>query len=167
MFNFKPLSKDSIPAALVKAKHYRLLNEPWQAESICKDVLSVDPGNQQAILYLILAISDQLGSGNARARHEAKELCSQLKDPYQQKYYRGIMEERTGKAALSRATPRVRYIAYEYYRRAMSFYEEAEKLQPEKNQEAVLRWNACVRKIKEFNLEPAPDEDRVQPFLDV
>ena len=37
MFDLKPLSKDAIPAALSKAERYRLLNEPWQAESICRD----------------------------------------------------------------------------------------------------------------------------------
>ena len=167
MFQLKPLSKDSIPKALVKAKHYRLLNEPWQAESICRDVLSVDPDNQLAILYLILAISDQFALGKVSAAPEAKKLCTRLKVEYEQKYYRGIIEERSGKAVLKRITPRAKYIAYEYYRKAMDFYEEADKVHPEHNQDAILRWNACVRSIQEYKLEPATEEDGVQPFLDV
>lgn len=167
MLQLKVLTKASIPEALEKAKHYRLLNEPWQADSICRDVLHIEPDNQQAILTLILAISDQIASGNVTVTTEAKELCKQLKAEYAQKYYCGIIEERYGKAALRRKTPRAKYIAYECYRRALEFYEEADKIHPGENQEAVLRWNACVRVIQEHKLQPAPEEDRVQPFLDV
>ena len=167
MLKLKPLTKASIPDALDKAKHYRLLNEPWQAESICRDVLRVEPDNQRATLILVLAMSDQIAAGRHASASEAKELCAQLKDEYEQKYYRGIIEERSGKASLKRKTPRAKYIAYEYYRTAMHFYEEADKIRPGDNQEAVLRWNACVRVIRDHKLKAAPDEDRVQPLLDV
>ena len=40
-----------MPAALEKALRYRLLNEPVEAESICRDVLEVDPDNQAALDY--------------------------------------------------------------------------------------------------------------------
>ena len=59
MFQLKPLHKDAIPAALAKAERYRLLNEPGEAESICLDVLQVDPGSQDALVMLILALTDQ------------------------------------------------------------------------------------------------------------
>lgn len=167
MLRLKPLSKDAIPKALIRAKHYRLLNEPWQAQSICRDILQVDPGNKLALLYLILAITDEFGSEKSSSYSEAKNLCEQLSDEYERYYYRGIIEERSGKAILKRATPRVKYIAYEYYRLAMTFFEKAEKIQPKGNQDAILRWNACVRGIEEFKLKPSPDENRIQPFLDV
>jgi len=166
MLSLKHLHKESITEALEKAKHYRLLNEPWQAESICKDVLDIDPENQTAIIYLILSITDQFSAHKISSRSDAKKLCDQLKDKYQQKYYRGIIEERLGTAALKRDSPRSRYIAYESYRKAMDLFEEAEKIHPEKNEDVVLRWNACVRRIKEFKLEASPDEDRIL-FLDV
>ncbi len=167
MLQLKPLSKDSIPKAITRAKHYRLLNEPWQAKSICRDILKVEPDNQLALLYLILAITDQFEAENSTYYSEAKELCDQLTNEYERNYYRGIIEERFGKAILKRARPRVRYIAYEYYRNAMEFFEEAEKIHPEDNQDAILRWNACVRGIQEFKLEPSPEEDQMQPLLDV
>lgn len=167
MPELKLLSKESIPKALVRAKHYRLLNEPWQAESICRDVLKVEPTHQLAILYLILAISDQFTADNSSSAAEAKELCAQLTNEYERKYYRGIIAERSGRAALKRATPRAKYIAYEYYSNAMKFYEEAEKIHPEDNEDTILRWNACLRRIQEFKLKPSRDEDRLQPFLDV
>lgn len=167
MLQLKSLSKRSIPKALIRSKHYRLLNEPWQAESICRDILKVEPTHQLAILYLILAISDQFGADTSSSETEAKELCTQLNSEYEQKYYRGIIAERSGKASLKRATPRAKYIAYEYYRIAMKFYEEAEKIHPEDNEDTILRYNSCLRGIKEFKLKPSHDEDRVQPFLDV
>jgi hypothetical protein len=46
MSELKSLHKDAIPAALGKAERYRLLNEPGEAESICLDILHVDPENQ-------------------------------------------------------------------------------------------------------------------------
>ncbi len=42
-FRLKPLSEKSVEAALRKAEHYRLLNEPRQAESICLDIVEVQP----------------------------------------------------------------------------------------------------------------------------
>ena len=54
------LGTDAVPAALEKAHLYRLLNEPSDAESICRDVLAVDPENQEALVTLTLALSDQL-----------------------------------------------------------------------------------------------------------
>ncbi len=167
MLLIKPLSKDSIPEALIKAKHYRLLNDPWQAESICRDILKVEPDHQLTLSYLILAISDQFGKEKSASLHEAKEFCSKLTGQYEQLYFRGLIEERLGKAALNRSTPRAKYIAYEHYRNAMEFYDKAEKIQPEKNQDAVLRWNACVRRIQEFDLKSSQDDRQIQPFLDV
>jgi hypothetical protein len=72
-----------------------------------------------------------------------------------------------GKTTLLRNTPRVKYIAYEFYRTAMEFFEEAEKIQPEGNQDAILRWNACVRMIEEFKLKRSQDDHQAQPFLDM
>ena len=59
MFELKPIEKGSIPRAIEKAERYRLLNEPVEAESICRDILDVDPENQKALVVLLLAITDQ------------------------------------------------------------------------------------------------------------
>lgn len=166
MEQLKPLSKESIPKALIRAKHYRLLNEPWQASSICRDILVVEPENQRALLYLVLAITDQFGTNNSSFYTEANKLCNQLQNEYERYYYQGIIEERSGKAVLKRSSPRVTYIAYEYYRNAMHFFEKADKISSEDNQDAILRWNACIRGIQEFNLKPSPDEKGFQPFLE-
>ncbi len=46
MFELKSMSKSNISAALEKARCYRFLNEPMEAESICLDILDVDPENR-------------------------------------------------------------------------------------------------------------------------
>ena len=167
MLELKPLSEDSIPKAITRAKHYRLLNEPWQAESICRDILKIAPTHQSALLYLILAITDQFDSEFRSSESEAKQLCSELISEYEQKYYRGIIEERLGKTALGRKTPRAKFIAYEHYFSAMRFFEEAENIRPEGNQDAVLRWNACARVIKALKLQASEQDTGLQPFLDI
>ena len=47
-FALKSISTDAIERAVERAEHYRLLNDPEQAESICLDVLAVDAGNEHA-----------------------------------------------------------------------------------------------------------------------
>ena len=59
MFELKTLAAEAIPRSLEKAERYRLLNEPAEAESICCDILAVEPDNQQAIVTLLLALTDQ------------------------------------------------------------------------------------------------------------
>src|SRR5258708_32699526 len=102
MYRLKPLSKDAVPAALAKAERYRLLNEPGEAESICLDVLQVDPDHQEALVMLILALTDQFpqeshSTRNAPAR--AVDLVSRLSDEYDRHYYSGIIRERRDPAA--------------------------------------------------------------------
>ena len=71
MFNLKPISHDSIETALAKAERYRLLNEPHEAESICHDILAIDPANRQARISLVLALTDEIprSAGGIQQRH--------------------------------------------------------------------------------------------------
>jgi len=71
MFHPKPISKEAIPAALMKAERYRLLNEPGEAESICLDILQIDPGNEEAVVMLVLALSDQFRDETSSSRTAA------------------------------------------------------------------------------------------------
>src|ERR1700756_3193820 len=102
MSELKRLSKEAIPAALEKAMRYRLLNEPGEAESICHDVLAADPENQEALVLLLLALTDRFGKGYGVGMVRAKEVLPRLKDPYEQAYYGGIINERRAKAQLQR-----------------------------------------------------------------
>src|ERR1044072_6687107 len=100
MAELKRLHQDEIPAALKKAERYRLLNEPGEAESICLDVLRVEPDNQEAIITMLLALTDQYDHPYEVTEIQAHELLSKLKSPYDKCYYAGIIAERRAKAKL-------------------------------------------------------------------
>ena len=162
MLDLKPLSKDAIPAALEKAMRYRLLNEPAEAESICLDVLKADPKNQEAIVTLLLALTDRFEKGYGVSDTQAKELLSQIKSDYERYYYAGILNERRAKAKLRQGTPDCRFQAYDLFREAMSWFEKAEAIRPAGNDDAVLRWNTCARIIARNNLVARQEEERIE-----
>ena len=164
-FNLKPLSPEGIPAALEKAVRYRLLNEPGEAESICRDVLAVEPDNQQALVILLLALTDRFGEGHAIAVAHAEEVLGQLRSEYESNYYAGLICERRAKAHLHLSVPGAGHDAYEWLREAMLCYEKAEIIRPEGNDDALLRWNACARIIMQRTLGPRPD-DKPEPALE-
>ncbi len=158
MFELKQLSIDAVPAAIDRAKRYRLLNEPWHAESICRDVQNVDPDNQQNLIILLLAITDQFGlERRGKKISDAMEIADQLRDSYQSDYAKGIIYERQANAATKRGGPRAGYIAYNHLVIAMEWYEKSARSHPDKNEESKLRYNTCVRMIERFNLRPAPE----------
>src|SRR4026209_2115279 len=104
MPNLKPISKAGVPAALQKAERYRLLNDSSAAESICLDVLEIDPSNQQALEMLVLSITDQFGEELSEGVRRAREVLPRLSDEYKRAYYAGIICERRGRAQLHRDT---------------------------------------------------------------
>ena len=165
MFTLKPLSRESVPAALDKAMRYRLLNEPGQAESICLDVLHIDPDNQQALVMLLLALTDRFGKSYAVGVTKAQEVLPRLRDAYERAYYAGIIDERRAKTQLHQGGPGSGFEAYEFLREAMTWYEKAEALRPPGNEDALLRWNACARIIMQNNLK-ARGDDRAEPPLE-
>lgn len=156
-FELKPLSRSAIPAALEKAHRYRLLNEPWQAESICQDVLEIEPRNQTALVTLLLAITDQFGAHIAAAR--AREVLSAMEGEYERAYYAGIIAERSARARIKQGLPAANFKAYEELTEAMRCYGRAEALRPPDNDDAVLRWNTCARTLaSNHDLRPQPEE---------
>jgi hypothetical protein len=166
MFPIKPITRDGITAALQKAERYRLINDPSAAESICLDVLAVDPGNQQALVDLILSISDQFLNGPAAQYARAHELLPQLKDAYRRAYYEGILCERRARAHRALGVAGSAGMAYEWIRRAMEHYERAEGMRPKGNDEAILRWNTCVRILeRDRHLQP-PLEQEYEPSFE-
>jgi len=158
MAELKKINKEAIPRALEKVERYRLLNEPAEAESICRDILAIQPENQQALVFLILTLTDQFHKRGTV--QEANSLLSQINDDYKRQYYTGIVLERNGKAALSKEFPDSQHDAYEWLNDAMKAYERADELGSIENNDARLRWNACMRTIEKHHLTPRPKEDR-------
>jgi hypothetical protein len=147
MFELKSLNPDAVAAALEKAHRYRLLNEPEQAESICEDVLRLQPENQDALATLILAKTDRFGGPRAVPPNAVRELLAKLHGDYERAYYAGIIDEREGIAWMRSNRPRSGAAAYHCLRTAMEHYERAERIRPPGNDDALLRWNSCARII--------------------
>ena len=158
-FTLKVLNDRAIPAALERAERYRLLDEPTQAESICLDILAADPENQQAIILLLLSITDQFWKTHSSER--ASALLPRLADEYHRSYYQGIIYERQARSQLHRTAPGGGTTAYHLLREAMQCYETAESLRHADNDEALLRWNTCARTIMSEHLHPSPADDSI------
>jgi len=155
-FERKAISKEGIPKAIEKAEHYRLLNDPEQAESICLDVLEADPDNQRALRVLVLAMTDQFASARGASDvKKARAYVARLTDEYERVYYTGLVCERQARAYLARKGGS---IAYEPFREAIEWYAKAERVRPAGNDDPILRWNSCVRTMRRERLEPRADE---------
>ena len=165
MFQLKPLSREAVGRALEKAERYRLLNEPGGAESICLDVLAVAPEHQDALITLLLAITDQFDEDTSAKVRRARDVLPRLGDAYKRAYYAGVIEERHARALLRRGMLRSGEAAYALLREAMRRYEEAERSRPPGDDEAILRWNTCARLLTENQqLRPGEQEDYEPAF---
>ncbi|MCH7702113.1 MAG: hypothetical protein IID37_10530 [Planctomycetes bacterium] len=146
MFELKPIGTKAIPAALAKAERYRLLNEPREAESISRDILQVAPDHQEALVMLLLALTDQFGKGTGVALDNPQQLIERLHDEYERAYYSGVILERWGKSLGGGGAPS--YVGCDWLREAMKSYQAAEAIRPADNDDAILRWNTCARIIR-------------------
>jgi hypothetical protein len=151
-YELKRISTAGVAAAIAKVEHYRSLNQPEEAESICRDILAVEPDHQLALRLLGLALTDQFTGGPSDRVREAEELFSSLTDVYQRLYYTGIAHERRAKAQLSFGQPANSVRAL--FEHALRFYAEAERIRPEGNDDALLRWNRCVRLLESISYTP-------------
>jgi hypothetical protein len=124
------------------------LNEPSEAESICLDILAVDADNQQALISLILSLTDQM-SHSSRAYSSAMSTVGKLTSEYDRTYYEGIVWERRAKARFLGGGPGAADYVHEWLTRALDLFERAEQLRPAGNDDAVLRWNACCRFLQD------------------
>ena len=122
--------------------------------------VAVDPGNQKAEVSLVLALTDQLGRGVTSVVAQIRQALAKIADPYDQAYYEGIFHEREARAFLGRGKASV--FAYDGFRDAMDCYERAEKVRPVHNDDAVLRYNSCVRTIQRQRLKPRPPDGELQ-----
>lgn len=154
MFTLKPLSPDGIESALSRAERYRLLGEPNEAESICLDILDIDPANRQARISLVLALTDEIHQ-EEDSFDRAMEAISSLESPYDRAYYSGIAWERRAKALVRSNQWVASGYVYHWIVKALDSFEEAERLRPQGNDSSILRWNACVRFLERHKeLEP-------------
>ncbi len=164
-FELKPLTEEGVPRALKRALRYRLLGEPEQAESICRDILRVHPDHREALINLLLALTDQFSRRVADRVDRAFKVVERLEDEYERRYYTGIVWERQARAKLRQEVPGAGFDAFEKLRQAMNWYEKAAEIRPSGNDDAILRWNSCARTIMERSLHARPEEE-FKPMLE-
>jgi tetratricopeptide (TPR) repeat protein len=145
-YKLKYISQAGIAEAIAKVELYRSLNEPEEAESICRDILTIEPQHQLALRLLGLALTDQFTGGASDRYREAEQIFQQLNDPYERLYYAGILYERRAKAQLNAGLPP--HALLPLFEQALRSFAEAEKLRPAGNDDAILRWNRCVRLLQ-------------------
>ena len=136
------------------------MNEPEEAESICRDILAADPNHALGLRTLGLSITDQF-TGEATDRYaEVEKIFQGLKDPYERHYYTGLLYERRVKAQLRAG--RAPHTLLPLLERALLCFGEAERVHPPGNDNAILRWNRCVRLLQsqpDFESEEAVSFD--------
>ena len=142
----KPISQACIAEAISKAEVYRYLNEPGEAESICRDILAVEPANQTALRLLGLAITDQFTGEISDHYSEAEVIFRGLTSEYERVYHLGLLQERKAKAQLRSGRPP--HTVLPIFEEAMNYFEAAEKISPPHTDDAILRWNRCVRLLE-------------------
>jgi tetratricopeptide (TPR) repeat protein len=161
-YEMKRISTAGIAEAIAKAELYRSLNEPEEAESICRDILVIEPQHQLALRLLGLALTDQF-TGHASDRyHETEDIFRNLSDPYERLYYTGLLYERRAKALLKAGQPPRSLVAL--FDQALRSFAEAENIRPAGNDDALLRWNRCVRLLQNANYEWEGFEEELVSF---
>jgi tetratricopeptide (TPR) repeat protein len=160
-FKLKTISKAGIPEAISKIELYRSLNEPEEAESICRDILAVEPEHQLAIRLLGLAITDQFRGGASDRYGEVEGLFQRLADRYERLYYTGLLHERRAKAQMQAG--RSPHSLSPLFEEAMRCFAEAEAIRPPGNDDAILRWNRCARLLQSH---PGFQEEKEAEALD-
>jgi len=145
-FALKSISKSGFVEAFQKIDLYRYLNEPEEAESICRDILAVEPDNQLALRLLGLSLTDQFLGVPLDRYGEVESTFRSLRDAYERTYYLGLLYERRAKAQLRAGQPP--HTLLPLLEEAMRLFAEAEKIRPAGNDDAILRWNRCVRLLQ-------------------
>lgn len=167
MVELKLLTPEAIPSALEKAKRYRLLNEPDEAESICRDILAVAPEHQEALITLLLAVTDKFNEfGLQTLFDEAKQIVAHMDTSYCKFYYTGIIFERRAKFHFKQGGPGSGAVAYDWFAKAMHQYDQALAGCDPDNQDAILRWNSCARFINSHPDLKAFDTGQQEMLLD-
>ena len=150
----KKLAANELDSAVEKATHYRALNQPDEAESICEDVIAVDPKHQNALRVLGLAITDRFDERVVGLFEEAMKIFGRLENEYDRVYHEGVAWERLAKSHLRRGEAHAALAPLEH---ALEHYERADKVAPEGNPDPTLRYNRCVRLLQSRLLKDAFD----------
>lgn len=143
-YELKPLTARNLDAAVTLAKHYRDLNQPEEAESICRDVLAVAPTNEEAWRTLGLALTDRFPTAWMTLFDEACHAFAKLGGEYERMYHTAIAWERFAMAQVRAGRAHNAIHAFE---QALERFEKAEQLGPKDDPHPIVHYNRCVRAL--------------------
>ena len=144
-FGLKRLGTRNLQAAIDKAEQYRALNEPEEAESICRDILAEDGAHQLAIRTLGLALTDMFDKSWSQHFDDALRTFRRLTNEYEVIYYSGVAWERCAKAQILSGQA---HNAAHSFEKALELFAKAEAIGPKDSPDPILRWNRCVRAVQ-------------------
>src|SRR5260370_11156439 len=142
----KTISKSGIPEAIARAELYRYLNEREEGRSVWRDILAADPKHMLGLRTLGLAMTDQFTGGQSDRYADVEGIFQSLAEPYERLYYTGLLCERRVKAQLR--CGRAPHTLLPLWEKALQCFADAEKIHPPGNDDAILRWNRCVRLLQ-------------------
>src|SRR5262249_36960706 len=126
---------------------FHVIQHMWgEAVPIGHCIQAHEPNHQVARPLLRLAITDQFTGDTSDRYAEASRAFEALTSDYERAYYCGILEERKAKAQLRAGRPP--HTVTPTFEDAMRLFEEAEKIRPPDNDDAILRGKRCVRLLK-------------------
>jgi tetratricopeptide (TPR) repeat protein len=143
-YELKKLADKNLDKAIALAQHYRDLNQPEDAESVCRDVLAVAPENIEALRTLGLALTDQFPTAWMSIFEEACALFKKLPTEFERAYYVGVAWERYAKAQLEAGRAHNAIHAFE---EALARFDEAASLAAKDDPAPILHYNRCVRAL--------------------
>ena len=144
----KSLSPAAVDGALRLAADSRKGGQAQTCESVCHDVLQAEPRNQEALRLLLLSHADRFDADSSQHEMGARDAQSRLTSAYDRAFYDGYIMHRLAQAAIASGSPSAARIVYDLLTGAMASYEDAERMRPDGNDDAVLLWNACHRLLQ-------------------
>ena len=143
-YRVKRISTAGIAEAIAKAELYRSLSEPEEAESICRDILTIEPQHQLALR--LLGLPDRsVHRSWVRSYREAEEIFQQLNDRMNGTTTLG---SRTSDARKRSSKPGNCLLTVQALRTG-SYLSQRLRNSPAENDDAILRWNRCVRLLQD------------------
>ena len=143
-WELKQLRARNLTAAVALAKHYRDLNQPEDAESICRDILEVSPGDDDAWRTLGLALTDQFPASWMTLFDDACAAFAKLSSKYERMYYTALAWERYAKAQLVAGRANNAIHAFE---QAVRLFDKADEIGMADDPGPILHYNRCVRAL--------------------
>ena len=156
--DFKNLESADLDAALAAAQASWAELRAEETESICLDILELDPNHRSTLDLLLRCRIELLKKGLPQSVARAQELIPQLDSDFDQAFYSGMIREAQARYLLEKRGRATSGVAYSWFRHAMDDFAAASNLDAGRV-EPKLHWNACLRTLENNPQCVPPPED--------